>query len=223
MNLRFLLVASISLVACTQDTGVAVHNSPPDVSFVLPADGSWAYSGVPMEFVATITDDHTPNEDLTFAWTSTLDGYIVGEEVVEGETLSMIVAEGLSVGEHVISLQVVDGDGETAEDTLTVESIRNHMPTLSFIKPQQNSVLAAGDVVQVVAYVQDEEDTDNLDLLEFVWEGTIDLTDAPLYGDSTGRARFDVSGVSEGNHSLSVEVFDLAGDSSTAGVSFSVE
>lgn len=211
------------LVSCTQDAGVAFHNNPPDVAFVLPADGSWAYAGVPMDFVATITDDITANEDLTTQWTSTIDGYIVGEETIEGEALTLHVTEGLSIGEHVITLQLVDGEGETAEDSVTVEMVQNSAPTCSFIKPQQGEVFALGDVIPVLAYVQDVEDTENLDLMLFEWEGTMDLSGAPEYGTSSGQGRFDLVDVPAGSHSISYRIYDLAGDSSSASVSFSVE
>jgi hypothetical protein len=217
------VLAAPALAACTQDTGVAVHNNPPEVAFVLPSDGSWAYAGVPMEFVATITDDITANDDLVFSWTSTLDGYIAGDEVIEGSTVSMVIEEGLSVGEHEITLQVVDGNGESAEDVVFVEMVQNSAPVVSFIKPQTNQRFTYGDVVNVMGYIQDTEDSENLDLLDIIWEGTVDLTDAALHSDSTGRARFDIYDVPIGSYSLGFEVTDLAGDTATASVSFTVE
>ncbi len=224
MNRLSICLASCLLVACTQDSGVAVHNNAPEVSFVLPADNSWAYAGVAMEFMATITDDITANEDLTTSWTSTIDGYLSGTESVDGEALSMVIDEGLSVGEHVITLQIVDGSGETAEDVVTVEMVQNSAPSASFIKPQENDVFAHGDLVEVLAYFQDEEDMENLDLLEVVWEsGDLDSSEWPTHGDSQGKVRLSLYDLPVGNYSLGYEVYDLAGDFSNTAVSFSVE
>lgn len=224
MNRIALYLVSTVLIACTQDSGVAVHNNPPEVAFVLPADNSWAYSGVAMEFVATITDDITANEDLTTSWTSTIDGYLAGTESVEGEALSMTIDEGLSVGVHLITLQIVDSSGETAEDTVTVEMVQNASPSSSFIKPQPGEIFAQGEVVEVLAYFQDEEDMENLDLLEIVWaDGGLDTTDWPTNGDSDGKARFSLYDLPVGSYSLGYEVYDLAGDFSNSSVTFSVE
>ena len=212
------------LVACTQDSGVAVHNNPPEVAFVLPADGSWAYAGVPFELVATITDDITANEDLTFSWTSTLDGYLVGDEVVEGETVTMTIGDGLSVGEHVVTLQVVDSEGETAEDSVTVELVLNEAPTCSFIKPNEGDTFAYGDVIEVLAYYQDEEDFENLSSLEIIWDGgELDTADWPTHGDSEGKARFSLYDMPVGNYALAYEVYDLGGAFSNTSVTFSVQ
>jgi len=224
MNRIALCLVSAVLVACTQDNGVAVHNNPPEVAFVLPADNSWAYSGVPMEFVATITDDITANEELTTSWTSTIDGYLAGTESVEGDALSMTIDEGLSVGEHLITLQIVDGSGETAEDTVTVDMVQNAAPSCSFIKPVDGDVFDQGEVVEFLAYFQDEEDMENLDLLEIVWDGgSLDTTDWPTHGDSQGKARLSLYDLPVGSYSVGYEVYDLAGDFSNTSVTFSVQ
>ncbi len=218
------LALIVATVACTQDTGVAVHNSPPEVAFILPVEGSWAYVGVTVEFVATITDDLTANEDMTLTWASDLDGYLPGEEVLEGETVTLTVDAGLSSGFHTVTLSVVDGDGETSEDQVGLEVVPNTTPECSFTKPRPGSVFSVDDVIEVVAYVQDDEDTDNLDLLTVVWGGYVEgMEGLPEHPDNTGRARFDLEDTPVGSYNVSYEAADLGGSTCSASASFSVE
>lgn len=98
--------------------------SAPDVTITAPGDGDFFLSGSEITFEGNATDIGTDLSDLVFAWSSSLDGDLPGA-FSNGKGGSVLFADGsssplLTDGNHTITLQVTDLDGEVGQDTIVV-------------------------------------------------------------------------------------------------------
>lgn len=90
----------------------------PVVDITDPGDGDAFDEGEAITFQGEATDEGTDPSDLSFAWESSRDGVIDG--AVSGDGKSIVVAEGLSVGTHTVTLTVTDPDDEVGLDAITI-------------------------------------------------------------------------------------------------------
>ena len=93
----------------------------PEVTITAPEDGSAFESTDAVTFTGEATDETTPAAELVFAWDSSLDGALEGAVSADGS--SVLVANGLSAGTHVVTLVVTDGDGEPGVDQIEVQIV----------------------------------------------------------------------------------------------------
>ncbi len=91
---------------------------PPLVSITSPENGTVFTPGEAAYFEGGAVDATTPDDELVFAWSSSLDGELFG--AISGGGASSLFTTGLTLGEHLVTLTVTDGDGEIGQDTVTV-------------------------------------------------------------------------------------------------------
>lgn len=91
---------------------------PPTVEIALPADGAGYEPGETIAFQGLGSDTTTEPDDLTFDWSSDLDGELPGAISADGS--SALITAALSLGTHLITLKATDEDGETGQDSITV-------------------------------------------------------------------------------------------------------
>jgi parallel beta-helix repeat protein len=90
-----------------------INDPPGPVEIVYPTNGTIIEYGMPLNFKAECDDPDIPyGDELTFIWTSNING-----DLGIGKTLRGIV---ISVGEHEISITVVDNSGNSTSTNLTV-------------------------------------------------------------------------------------------------------
>jgi hypothetical protein len=90
----------------------------PTVTISTPEDLTRYLEGEAVAFRGEATDVTTPADDLTFVWSSSLDGELPGAVSADGS--SAVFVEALSIGEHLVTLTATDADGEIGSDTLTL-------------------------------------------------------------------------------------------------------
>lgn len=129
VDVDLLAVGSVTLVLSatdsdgetTTDAVTVVIGGPlgvPTVEITLPSDGAVYLLGAPVAFRGHAADLSTPPDDLTFTWSSSLDGVLPDPVSADGD--SAVFADALSVGAHTITLTAQDTDGEIGADSITV-------------------------------------------------------------------------------------------------------
>ncbi|MEO1084181.1 MAG: zinc-dependent metalloprotease family protein, partial [Acidobacteriota bacterium] len=90
------------------DFGIGV----PQLAITSPGDGSLLVEGDLLTFQATATDPEDGSLSGTIAWSSSIDGAF--------GTGGTVQTSGLSLGTHVITATVSDGDSNTSTETITI-------------------------------------------------------------------------------------------------------
>lgn len=90
----------------------------PTVDIVLPEDGAVYALTDSINFMGEASDATTAPDDLSFAWSSDLDGDLAG--AVSSDGVSLLFVAGLSAGLHTVTLLATDDDGEIGSDSISV-------------------------------------------------------------------------------------------------------
>ena len=130
----------------------AALNQAPQVSISQPQDGATLYwSAAPFILTAVATDAEDGDLTGTLVWTSDLDGDLVSPSP-------------LSVGVHQITATVVDSEGASSSDTITVtvvDNVSNTAPSISILTPGDGSSRSEDDnPVAFTIAASDQEDGD---------------------------------------------------------------
>ena len=155
----------------------------PSVAITAPDDGSTYLIQESVTFRGEASDVTTAPSDLSFRWESDLDGDLSGAVTAGGE--SLLLAQGLQAGTHLITLTVTDDDGESGTDfvtvTLTEDDVVAEPGDLVFSEFMVNPQVVADEVgewvelyntsgspIDVTGYTFHDDDYDN-----FVLEGPL--------------------------------------------------
>lgn len=91
---------------------------PPEVTITMPGDGERFDTGATIAFQGVGVDSTTAADDLTFSWSSDVDGPLDGGISADGT--SALITSALSEGDHWITLTATDEDGERGSDSVAV-------------------------------------------------------------------------------------------------------
>ncbi len=210
------------LSACSgNDTKVGVYNTPPSVSITSPPDGSSFDEGTTITFEAIVDDDFTDPADMTLSWATDRDGALQGALPADGSGLITYSTAGLSVGNHVVSLQVVDTEGESASDSVsvTVDEVADN-PTITVVHPASGETGTEGEGFEVVVQVTDNQDDPTA--LVVTVDSDVDGEICAPTPDVLGVAKCDDVLFSGGDHVLTFTVADSSGLTAEAVVYFAV-
>jgi hypothetical protein len=160
---------------------------PPVATISGPSDGSITNEGDEVSFTAHGSDDTTDALALLVTWASDLDGELDTDGADSSGAIGFVTAS-LSIGRHTVTLQVADGDGLYAVDTLdlTVNGLPS-APTLSLTPSDPDTT---DDLVVTIESesVDPEDDTVSYD---YRWSlfgvESAASTDARLPSDATTR------------------------------------
>ncbi len=159
---------------------------------------------LPVTFTGTAIDQEDGVLTNQLRWTSSRDG-LLGT----GAT----VTATLSVGTHVITAQVTDGNHNTGQKSITVR-VRgpNQAPTIRITAPANNGSTPAGTTVTLTATASDDFDGDLSN--EIIWTSSRD--------GSLGTGGSRTALLREGNHTITATVTDSDGVSTSTAIAFNV-
>lgn len=204
--------ALLLLLAC-QDGGLTKHNAAPTANIVSPTDGQQVAEGQPLTLVGSAGDPDGLT-GLVVTWRA-------GDEVLcepgppatDGATTCDVT---LVPGQEVVTLQVADPTGASAEDAVTIELVPDGAPNVVITAPDDQDVLDGDDPVTLSGTVLD--DVDAPETLTVWWESDVD---GPLDVEATPDSDGDVFGagtLSEGPHTLTLFATDSAGNTGSDAV-----
>lgn len=115
-----LAVEDPALGRCWDAVFVSVSNRP-EVTISAPLGGAIFEDDDPILLAGVATDPEDGNEYLSVDWSSEADGAL-GSTTTDPEGYAEVIATGLSVGDHVLRMQVtdLDGVGGSAEVSITI-------------------------------------------------------------------------------------------------------
>jgi len=219
MRLSPLIVVMSAGMACT-DHGLKIHEDPPTASILEPGDGDGFVAGTPVAFRVQLDDNDDGVDSLNVAWRSDTHGTLEGEAELDGSTQTFVTSD-LNLGTHTVTVTATDPDGQTGEDTVEIQVRANSAPLIAIEYPSPDAEVAEGDDVLVSIRASDTEE--EASSLRLVW--TVDETPqigAPENPDDLGQASISLSELAIGVHSVSVNVTDLAGLTTSDSIDFTV-
>ena len=206
------LFASALAPACGGDVQVVEITTPPTAEIQSPGTNSQSFeAGGLITFDGVVQDQQDSPDRLTTSWSSDLDGLL--EEAAPDSTGRVTFATvDLSPGTHVVTLQVVDTDGEIGEDNVSLIVQRlNTEPTVEIEFPNNGDTFVEGLAATFTARTEDPDPEDPLETLHVEWSSDADGflgNDSP---DANGGLSLSTTSLSLGDHLVSVLVTDSAG------------
>ncbi|MBF0377709.1 MAG: PKD domain-containing protein [Desulfamplus sp.] len=182
--------------------GVAKATDP-EVSILLPVDGTEVDEGTSILFSATVTD---PDGDE-------IESYIWNASTGQLSDQSTFTTSTLKAGTHNIDLVVTDAKGEKGNASVTV-IVKKIKPTITITSPTNGSSYNSGDDITFEADVNDVQDY--LEDIKVVWQSSIDDN----FGSGTS---FTISTLSAGKHTIEATATDTDGNTDKDSISITID
>jgi hypothetical protein len=185
---------------------VGPANTPPECEITAPADHSTFGDNFTIEFDGTATDIDIPYSQLAVEWSSDRQG-VLGTSVPDNTGDVTFPFVGLSIDTHVITMTVSDEVGATCVAHITVTI--GDGPLVELIDPIEGDVVNEGASVPFEAHVSDLQNLATE--LTLSWDSNVDGQFSTQGATSAGVARFSYSGLTLGEHVITVTASDLDG------------
>lgn len=206
-----LLAVALLISGCVDDRIQITPNSDPEAAILEPAPDAEFEPGEDIGFRGEVQDGQTSGPQLDVTWSSSRDG-ILSEGFADDEGTTTFATTSLTVGEHTITLRVVDGDGASATDAITItiaeEQVENTAPTCAITNPADDDVFTESDTVVLEALVDDAQSAPAE--LAVRWSSSEDGDLGTATPSSSGDAALPVS-LTVGTHVLTLDVDDPDG------------
>jgi hypothetical protein len=199
---------------------LGIREDPPTAVILEPSDNDVFIESTPIAFRVRLDDNDDGVESLDVQLRSDLEGSISGEGTLDDRDF-ILVADGLSIGNHKVKAEATDPDGGTGIDTVTISIVANTAPWITFTSPPHDAVFGNHDTFVVAIEAGDlEEDAASLRLS---WDvGGIPVASDASHPGADGRASTDIGPLNAGEHTVSVLAMDTQGDTSTASVNVQI-
>ena len=113
------------------------ENTNPNIEIEEPSYGAAYPLLSEIRFIASVSDDESPNTELTVTWTSDIDGDLHSSTADEDGD-SMFEIDTLSVGAHNITATVWDpNDGEASSSILLNMIEEGEPPSIAILSPEE--------------------------------------------------------------------------------------
>ena len=192
-------------------------NEAPVCAVNAPLDESVFLFAEPILFSVTATDINQSSDTLNVMWSSSIDGEI-GNTVPDSEGLSLLESSDLSIGTHLITVEITDNGGLSCTDQRTI--VVGAAPAVSIDAPLDGAVLDLGDVIPFSATVSDGNDAPSQLLLE--WSSSIDGVFSTQSAPFSGTVDIGTRNLSAGNHTIVLEATNTSGFSGSASIQLRV-
>ncbi|MEC7987526.1 MAG: SUMF1/EgtB/PvdO family nonheme iron enzyme [Myxococcota bacterium] len=196
---------------------VGGQNNPPLCELYTPEAGSGYVLGQNIEFTGTANDVDIDNSLLNITWESNIDGVFDTTAANSAGELTLVY-DGLTVGNHIVTLKVEDEVGGICSDTVSLTV--GTAPTLSINSPLSGDVVSLGESVTFSGTVSDQEDIASD--IGLSWSSDIDGEFSTQGSDSNGNIIFGYNGLSAGEHNIIVTATDTDGLTATTALLFRV-
>jgi len=221
LSISLALVCGLIFLSGCIDTRIGTNNSAPEASIELPAPGTEAVVGSEVLFRGVGEDRTTVSEELEVLWVSSLDGEL-HTGTADSEGRSVFSSAELSVGAHLITFTVRDGQGASSSDDreLLVVNIPNTPPECSFTTPTAGTIVGIGQSILLSGTATDLETAS--DSLSLTLTSSLGGGVGAVAADSAGIWSLDVADLEAGNHGLNLLVEDPDGGTCEAEVTLFV-
>ncbi len=204
---------------------VALLNSPPSVQLESPDPGQLVSHRDPVVFVATVDDDYTPIDELTYLWVLADGTPIPGETLIDvaENTVTFTTAAPLPKGEPTVTLRVIDGFGESSRATVKLLVFDDVAPSITWNHPVDGGEYAGGEPLEVSVTITDPDPLADT-LLTLKWTGAILTGESgvPTSLPASGDATFTIDSASLATWTLDLQVVDPLGATTESAVTFRV-
>jgi hypothetical protein len=207
-----------TLLACSNDKGVAVYNAPPEAAFTSHEMGDEVYAGSTETFSAALTDANHDAESLVAAW------FAGGEEICvaaapdgNGDIHCSILMEP---GREEVKVEVRDPKNAIGSSTITLVIVGTEAPVVDILTPVADGGYYADVPIDFTATVSDAEDL--AEDLQLSWLSDVDPSlSLGTTADSDGS--FAGSGLLvAGEHLITLTATDSLGETGSDSVSIVV-
>ncbi len=214
-----LLVPALMLIGCGDGPILNPTRTEPVVTITSHDEGAAVVSPGTLRFVARASDAETSEERLSVSWFIDGEG-ICPEAAVTADGETECITE-VTPGRRVISVLVVDGDGQqaTAAVTLEVEAL-NTTPRCGISAPDDGTSVEAGTSILLRGTVLDDETAG--DQLLAAWTSSLEGPLGTFIPASDGSVRLAVADLRPGTHVLGLEAEDPVGLSCSSTISVTV-
>ena len=179
---------------------VVIANSAPTASILSPNSDGLYYSDQLIRFAAIIADEEDLASELSYAWSSSLDGDLATTAQPD-EDGSMEEYLNLTEGEHALTLSVTDTAGKSASDSINVMvGGPNSDPDCAIVSPQSGEAFIQGETIVFTANATDAENDG--DTLTLSWSSDKDGDLGSGLLSSNGDVTLTTSDLSTNTHTI---------------------
>ena len=208
-SVRALVLGAVVGIGCTSDSKIGIRPTPPSVTITKPADGTETYPYRDIAFEAEVSvRDGSDVTEAQARWVGN-DTELRPWEPLSPDGITNFSHAFTEPGEVAVTVTVQAGS-EYAEQSITVivkDTDELNPPSITINEPGDGEAFPPEDTITFRGVVEDEEDA--LDTLELTMasdlDGPIDVTSTP---DSEGNWTQNVSGLSDGDHLITMKVYD---------------